>query len=375
MKKTALIFAALAAVMSCNKYEYTTEFSAPTELSSPESIALDLTSSENIVLSWSGGGAKDGGIVLYNVIFDEADGDFSDPLSTVQSDNGGLTTLTMTQAALNNIARSSGIKPLGTGKIKWTVTASRGGEVKQSEASATINVTRPDGIDNIPQTLYLHGTAIEDSGVRAFRTMSEGIFRIYTTLKDGDISFKSSADNAEGTLNFFYDEEVGKLREDNGQTSVSATAADELCRITVDFNARTMTIDRVGKEVHCIWGASFGDIAVLTYQGNGIFVGEGDIKFLQPGDLDWLTWVEERYYFKVTLNGGDMIWGRQDDVSAERPVGGEPPYFYSLKEMAWDQWTGLWKMKGDLDQTHATITIYTNSDNLMIHSFSNVTPL
>ncbi|KAA4184745.1 hypothetical protein F3D21_26155, partial [Bacteroides ovatus] len=72
---------------------------------------------------------------------------------------------------------------------------------------------------------------------------------------------------------------------------------------------------------------------------------------------------------------GTMCWGRGDDVSAERPVGGEPASFYALYEFQWSQWEHLWKMKGSLDYTHATITIDTNADGLMIHTFTNVTPI
>lgn len=70
-----------------------------------------------------------------------------------------------------------------------------------------------------------------------------------------------------------------------------------------------------------------------------------------------------------------MCWGRHDSVSPERPVGGEPLSFYALYEFNWSQWDHLWKMKGSLDRTRATITINTNADGLMIHTFTNVTPL
>ena len=141
-----------------------------------------------------------------------------------------------------------------------------------------------------------------------------------------------------------------------------------------------MTTEKIGSSVRCIWGATFADIAVLQYVGNGKFVGEGDIRFLDPSKPEtnppsWLTYIEERYYFIAQVNGGDMCWGRGDGVSAERPVGGEPASFYALYEFQWSQWEHLWKMKGSLDYTHATITMDTNADGLMIHTFTNVTPI
>lgn len=154
----------------------------------------------------------------------------------------------------------------------------------------------------------------------------------------------------------------------------------EVVRLTVDFNTMKMTTDRIGRSVRCIWGATFENIAVLEYKGNGIFEGAGQIVFIDPSRPEtnppsWLGWTEERYYFIANVNGAEMCWGRHDSVSPERPVGGEPLSFYALYEFNWSQWDHLWKMKGSLDRTRATITINTNADGLMIHTFTNVTPL
>ena len=111
MKRNLLIFITLlAAVFGCTqKYELDTEFTMPTELASPSSVVLDVTSSSTVVLSWTGGKANDGGIVLYNVLFDEEGGDFSEPIATMPSDLGAGEQLTLTHAALNTIARNAGI--------------------------------------------------------------------------------------------------------------------------------------------------------------------------------------------------------------------------------------------------------------------------
>lgn len=82
----------------------------------------------------------------------------------MKSDLGAATSLSITHAAINTIARNAGIYPLETGDIKWTVNASKGGVVKRTDKVATITVTRGEGIDNIPAELYLYGSATENSG-------------------------------------------------------------------------------------------------------------------------------------------------------------------------------------------------------------------
>ena len=63
MKKILWICSALLAMVSCQEdYELNTDFAVPTELSSPASIQLNVSSPTPVVLSWSGGGAADGGI-------------------------------------------------------------------------------------------------------------------------------------------------------------------------------------------------------------------------------------------------------------------------------------------------------------------------
>lgn len=378
MKKILSIFIVALAFISCQEnYELNTDFSVPTELSSPSAITLDVTSNVPVQLSWSGGEAADGGVVLYEVLFDKAGGDFSNPLARMKSNFGALPNLSVTQAVLNTIARNAGIMPEEVGNIIWTVTASKGGVVKTTDKYASIQVTRGEGIDNIPTSLFLYGSATENGGQTGipFRMVEDGVFQIYTTLSEGDMIFKSAAS---GEAFSYYIDETSKLRE--GDVAMAAPASDQVVRLTVDFGTMSMKTDVVGNSVRCIWGATFNNIAVLNYVGDGKFVGEGDIVFVDPSRPEtnppsWLGWTEERYYFVAVVNGQEVCWGRHDNVSPERPVGGEPASFYSMYEFPWSQWDHLWKMKGSLDYTHATITIDTNANGFKIHTFTNVTSI
>lgn len=379
-KAFAMLMAGGICLAACQKYELDVNFAAPEKVEGPNSVELDVTSSAPVVFTWNGGGAEDGGIVLYEVLFDTENGDFSNPVAVFKSDLGAMRQLSLTHSQLNIMAREAGVKPETTGKFRWTVRASKGGVVKMSGASANVSLTRGEGIDNIPSVLYLRGTATENNGAAdlEFRTVEKGIYQIYTTFpKNGNIKFMGKAEG-EGNEYFFSADASGKLKEDD--TAMSVSKSSEVVRITVDFNTLAVKYDEIGTEVRLIWACNFDNVSVLKYTSNGRFSGEGDIKFVQSDRPDtnppsWLGWVEERYYFIAQVNGGDMCWGRHDSVSAERPVGGEPASFYSLYEFAWSQWDHCWKMNGSLDMKHATITIDTNKDGLMLHTFTNIKSL
>lgn len=378
MKRIHLFYFVLTILctFSCvEKYEYDTTFSLPTALSSPASVTLDVTSLETIVLEWSGGGATDGSIVQYEVLFVAENGNFDNPIQTMPSDLGALPKLTLSHAQLNAIARRAGITTMQTGVVKWTVTASKAGDVKRAEITKTISVTRGEGIDNIPETLYLFGSGAAAEGeARAFRRAEEGVFHIYTNLADGDIHFRNTPNNATG---FSYFVVNGKLTEGNGNIAVQATVANTPVRIKVDFNALTVTMQTISN-VRCIWGANYGVIGAMTYVSNGIFRADNrEIRFIdqsrpETNPPSWLGWIEERYYFIVAIDGTDHCWGRMDGISIERPLGNEPVEFYEIGEFAWSQWDHLWKMNGDLDLKHCDIIIYTNNNGKMFHTFTNI---
>ena len=103
MKKNLILLSALfAALTGCTqKYELNSEFTMPDELVSPEKVVLNVTSAATVELSWTGSHAADGGVVLYDVLFDKEGGDFSEPVVKMTSDRGAESKLTLTHADLN----------------------------------------------------------------------------------------------------------------------------------------------------------------------------------------------------------------------------------------------------------------------------------
>ena len=379
MKRILYSLVLVIAVFGCKEdYDLNTNFSVPTELAQVAPVTIDVTSAENIELSWSGGGAEDGSQVIYEVLFDKEGGDFSNPLDTIYSDLGVNTTLTLTHFRLNAIARQSGIFPESTGNLIWTVLASKGGVVRTSNLIGNITVTRGEGIDNFPDQLFLYGGATENEGQGGlpFRKADDGVFVIYSKIPvSGEVYFKSSTS---GEAFSYYGLETGKLKEGDGTYAIEAN--DNPYRIIVDYN--TLSVKKeVISEVRAMWGCNFEVIGNLEYVMNGQFKVENTpIVFVQqdrpetnpPG---WLSWAEERYYFIVKVDGVDICWGRKDGVSTERPTGSETLDFYSIGEFAWSQWDHLWKMSGSLDRKTATITVDTNINGFMAHGFSDVASL
>ena len=84
------------------------------------------------------------------------------PYILLKSDFGATRQLTLTHVILNKIAREAGLKTAETGKVKWTVEASRGGVVRRSQECGEILITRP--AEEIPEQLYLLGSATENQG-------------------------------------------------------------------------------------------------------------------------------------------------------------------------------------------------------------------
>ena len=83
-----------------------------------KAIVLQSSASATLYFEWEPARAEDSGMVLYEVAFDEADGDFSDPLFVSAADNnGGSNHATFTHKQLNKIAALAGIESAQQGTL------------------------------------------------------------------------------------------------------------------------------------------------------------------------------------------------------------------------------------------------------------------
>ena len=100
-----------------------------------------LQSSGSMYFEWEKATAQDNSIVYYDVLFDKEDGDFSNPISVVTSDNKGISTgATITHKTLNKIAARAGIELAEEGTLKWTVRSSRGLNFSLAEEVRTMTL-------------------------------------------------------------------------------------------------------------------------------------------------------------------------------------------------------------------------------------------
>jgi starch-binding outer membrane protein SusE/F len=253
------------------------------------------------VFEWEQARAEDGALVLYEVAFDQENGDFSKPFYTVVSDNKGVQNkLSFSHGDLNRVAALGGADFFQKKKFKWTVLASKGTNVKKSAVSRIIELERPGGFAVLPGTVYITGTATETGDVLAnalkMRQLSPGVFEIFTKFKAGTYKF---VDGNSGTPKQYYtfdDAGINTIGV-NGQTTFSG--ADKIMRITLNFNDVNAKMTEVkSMQLWYCQGNTFW--FTLPYVSNGLWRYNGWTVNLLP-----VPWgLEERYKYKMVLNDG-----------------------------------------------------------------------
>lgn len=312
------------------------------------SIALKPSQNLSIDFQWDQARAEDGSLVLYEVVFDQMEGDFSAPFySTLSNGKGVENKLTLSHANLNTIASMGGVDFFEKKKFKWTVLASKGSNIKITPTSKTIELERPGGFAVLPSELYITGSATEggDDIAQALqmKQTETGKFEIYTKLVPGNYKFVDGLTGSART--FFINEEEGqKVIGTDSETTYSGT--EKIYRIRVDFNAISARIDEV-KSVGFWYCWENKILYDLSYDGGGIWRING-----VTVTLSTVPWgLEERHKYKVVLNDGtddfEEWWGYQTDDSPGQDGkygSADPTYFHAYLIENNDQWNHAWKL-------------------------------
>lgn len=314
---------------------------------------------------WEQARAEDNGVVLYEVVFDKTDGDFSKPLYSYSAEgNGMMNRLSLSHAELNKIASKAGIEPLNIGKVKWTVRSSKGINVQQSQEAYTLELERPAGFSEIPGELFLAGAASETgeslSAARPFKKTATGVFEIYTSIKDGSYYFTNSNT---GTPKI-YSVVDGNLKDEG---TISSAGGTKVYRIVVDFNTASATYT----EIESVGVFLSGDNKVifnLPYTSNGLFVAtNAAVSFKQEG---WGR--DERYKIRFSVKKQDgssaTEWMGSVNSDNQAPTETTPPAFYYLVPVNDSQYDFAFKFNKAADNKNVDMTLQLNATSAYTHS-------
>lgn len=361
-----MVIAAITAFTSCKKDVRTLDLNVKpvSVLGAPAdqaSISLQPATGASMVFTWNATQASDGGLVLYEVAFDKVDGDFSKPVYKALSDGGGVQAqATVTQKDLNKIASLAGIPSSNTGKLKWTVLASKATNVVAGSVSRTLQITRPAGFAVPPATLYITGTATEagDDVTKAIplKQTSDGVFELYTSLKPGSYQL---TDKQSAGGNKYYLDANGIIQQ--GSSTTTVTAATQPYRLTYDFSVATSNI--VGIQSLGLYVSAYAtETGQLSYIGNGTWeAAKIPVTFYQ---FSWGR--DDRYKFILHTAKGLEYYG-SENVNNDPPAGKPAGYFYLLP-VTNDQWNNTYKFPPAADTHNVKVDVYFQASGPYTHT-------
>lgn len=333
-----------------------------------------LQSSGSMYFEWEKATAADNSIVYYDVLFDKASGDFSNPVYVVTSDNKGIATgATVTHKTLNKIAALAGIELGEPGTLKWTVRSSRGLNFALAEESRTVSVVRINSVDDLEGgTLYIAGEGSEE-GQQLKSTGAIGEYEIYTKL-DANEPYYFYSTLGETTRTFVINDNETSFRETFSTPEGTTVDQTGVYRIRLDFGAAAASIEKIDKlELVVSWTQRKN---AFTYVSNGVWELKDYNVQLTPTDWGF----DERYKLVFTIEGQEEHWGQKGPHFDDRP-GINRAGYRDMAPTDGGQWGGShFKFPNelcdgsDLDKYTTDVTVSMTADKNYTHDFSNIRP-
>jgi hypothetical protein len=327
-----------------------------------KAVVLQPSASASLYFEWEPSLAEDGGVVLYEVVFDKTDGDFSDPVYISTADNnGGSNHATITHKQLNQIAALAGIESAGQGTLKWTVYASKGINPVRAEEERTLTLTRLAGFAEVPSQLYITGEATEVGAdldkAMVMKKVADGEFEVFIKLTEGK-SFKFVSANTGTPTEYSLN---GEKLVEGGSITAAKTG---IYKYYIDFNAGSFTSKEVTKVK---WFLNWSQKEIeLDYQGLGVWALNGyTVTGLTDSDN-----TDDRYKFRMESSDGETEW-RAAINNDSKPTGNDE-YYYMTEKANVEQWTNneVWKTPatdGWSDKTY-DITFSLNTQGEYTHN-------
>lgn len=348
----------LAVITGCKKDETLkhTQVSAVNTLFAPANDAsIKLVPKGGATqFEWEQARAEDNGVVQYEVVFDEIDGDFSKPLYSYPSEgNGQFNRLTLTHVEMNKIASSAGIQALAKGKIKWTVRSSKGVNVKEAAESRVLEIERPAGLSEIPAELYLTGAASEGgndlSKAMRFKRTAEGVFEIYTSLNNGTYHFTDGNTGTPKTYSV-----ANATLTANGETEF--TGGPKVMRIELDFNSATAIYTQI-ESLGLFLSGDNRVIFTLPYISNGAFKAvDQPVVFKQEG---WGR--DERYKLQMKVKKEDgsseTLWFGSTNKDNQAATASTPASYFNVVPVDNSQYDFSFKFIKEADNKKVDVEV------------------
>jgi len=308
--------------------------SAVTQFYEPvNSKYVALQPSGSLYFEWEKAHADDNSIVYYDVLFDKEGGDFSKPIYTMPSDNGGVSSgATITHKQINKIAGKAGIAFAEEGALKWTVRSNRGTHFVMAGESRTLTVKRIDSVDELEGApLLITGAGTEEGQEARLIDAESNIYQFYTKIEAGKPFYFHAP---LGDDNRTFEITGGTSFKETNETPTGSTVDEtSVYRITLDFSAAAATIEKISKlEIHM----SFAQTATeIPYAGKGVYRLNNFNVVLAKADWGF----DERYKLAFTVNGQEEDWGQLGPFSDPRPSIAQAGY-RDMKPTAVGQWSG-----------------------------------
>lgn len=231
---------------------------------------------------WAVSKASKNGYITYELLFDKVDGDFSQPLYVLTSDNNGYEpSAKVASSTLNTVATLAGADLGETATVKWTVRAWCGlnSEIYGSEAGVrTVSLTRINSVDPMPSEIKISGGITEGQKELTLFAASvihtakgkytdqreAGAYEIFTKLTAGELIITDDLNR-----NFRLAEKNRmELIKDNEATTAVTVEHDGIYWLYVNFSNMTYKFKEISKVELFI--SSPGNKVELTYEGNGV---------------------------------------------------------------------------------------------------------
>lgn len=422
MKKNILALLAIPALCllaSCNKVEtddVTPELKAAEIVAGADMVEVDLGDYTPIDLIWTPGSWNGGGEIAYKVVIDKEDGDFSEPILSMNPLKGTLSVY-LTQKDMRTVwdaVRNPEVAN-DTVMVKWAVETSAAGKVLRS-SSAPISITETIIVKKVDfevgMSVYTAGEGSTEPGMEmsciySYPFVTGGNFNdaqslempvdyeIFTKIEAGKpfvFTYGDKADEPYGYINIAGAQlnEVGTYEWSYDAPQECFTAAnDGIYRIRLNTADKQVLIQEVtAVKIRCFgremkngkWQQANTTDFALEYAGGGSWA-------LTSFDIKWGNASFDKRYdtykFCVSLSGGDQLYGAIEDGNTDNPTKETDSRYWGMRMVVGGAVVGkgafrlpMWLLSADKNHAYsADVLLHLNLDGCGYyrHEFVNET--